>query len=85
MTTSIDNLVEQALQLSLGERAELAQRILNSLSAPGDEVSEEEARNAWTEVVRRRSDDVHEGRVDLIDWEEAQQILRDRMASRQAP
>ena len=83
MTATLDVLAEQALKLPYSERAELAERLLLSLEPPGEAVSEAEASAAWAEVIRRRSDDVASGRVKPLDWEDAKQLLRDRLAARQ--
>ncbi|MBW3539327.1 MAG: addiction module protein [Planctomycetes bacterium] len=85
MAVTVDRLAEEALRLPFSDRAELAERLLRSLAPPGEEVPEAEADQAWSEVARQRSDDVHEGRVEPIDWEVARQKLRDRLAGRSAP
>ena len=54
MTVSVDQLAEQAMQLSFEERAELADRLFRSLEPPGDEVSADEWAAAWVPEFERR-------------------------------
>ena len=58
------DLLKDALELPLDERAELASDLLASL----DEGAEEEIEAAWAAEIERRVRDVREGRVDSTDW-----------------
>jgi putative addiction module component (TIGR02574 family) len=57
---------KEAVQLSMQERAKLAQRLLESL----DEVSEAEAEQLWLDVAVRRAEEIDRGTVQLISAEE---------------
>jgi putative addiction module component (TIGR02574 family) len=62
---AIEAVIEQALKLSVEERTELIERLLDSLDEaepvdPGHEA-------AWTEVLDRRLQEIREGRVETID------------------
>lgn len=78
---STDELVAEALRLSRGERARVAEELLSSL-----EEADEDVATAWAEELKRRSREVAEGRVQAIPWEAARaDILREleqRRASR---
>lgn len=65
METELEKLEAQALKLTLGERAALAQRLLASL----DEDAEIE--DAWAAEVERRIAEVESGAVQLIPIAEA--------------
>lgn len=57
---------QQALELSLQERAKLAQRLLESL----DEVSASEAEQLWLDAADRRAEEIDQGTVRLVTAEE---------------
>ncbi len=65
METQLEILESEALKLTPGERAELAQRLLASL----DEDSEIE--DAWAAEIERRIADVESGAVQVIPIAEA--------------
>ncbi len=65
METQLEILESEALKLTLGERAALAQRLLASL----DEDSEIE--DAWAAEIERRIADVESGAVKVIPIAEA--------------
>jgi putative addiction module component (TIGR02574 family) len=65
METQLEILESEALKLTLGERAALAQRLLASL----DEDSEIE--DAWAAEIERRIADVESGAVQVIPIAEA--------------
>lgn len=62
---AIEAVIEQALKLSVEERTELIERLLDSLdeTEPADPGHEA----AWTEVLDRRLQEIREGRVETID------------------
>ena len=65
METQLEILESEALKLTLGERAALAQRLLASL----DEDSEIE--DAWAAEIERRIADVESGAIQVIPIAEA--------------
>jgi putative addiction module component (TIGR02574 family) len=65
---AIEAVIEEALKLSVEERAEVISRLLDSLEE-GPEDPDHEA--AWTEVLDRRLREIREGRVELIDAADA--------------
>ena len=70
------------MELSEGERADVAGALLESLDGPSDAGVED----AWADEIKRRIDDVESGRVDTIPWEEAnQQLQKDRGSRRRRP
>jgi putative addiction module component (TIGR02574 family) len=81
MTRDANSLLEAALRLSEEDRAELADRLFESLdpdaddgpnAAPGDLLHP-----AWADEIRRRVEDMKEGRVKGIPWEEVRRRLLD--------
>jgi putative addiction module component (TIGR02574 family) len=65
METQLETLEQEALKLSPGERAALAQRLLASLD------EDKEIKDAWAAEVERRIADVESGAVKVIPIAEA--------------
>jgi hypothetical protein len=72
MSTTVEELAAQALTLPSESRARLADILVESLV--DDEP--ESVRQAWSEVSRRRLDEVHSGAVQTIPGEEAFKRVR---------
>ena len=65
---SADELLSQAMALPTEQRAKLAQTLLRSLddfSGDPDEMA-----TTWVPELVRRSQEVVDGKVELVDWEE---------------
>lgn len=76
---STDELLAQALRLSRGERARVAEELLSSL-----EDAEEDVAGAWAEELERRSREVAEGRVQTIPWDAARTEILKELERRRA-
>lgn len=74
MTTHLDDVEVEALKLTSGERAALAQRLLASL----DEDAEIE--QAWAVEVERRVAEIESGAVQVIPMEDALARVRAALA-----
>jgi len=72
MSSQLDAVQEQALQLSPEERAQLADRLLASL------FEDREVEDAWAAEVERRIEEIESGRAALVPAAEA--IARARAA-----
>jgi putative addiction module component (TIGR02574 family) len=69
-------LIEQeALRLSVAERAKLAHRLLESL----DELTEAEAEKLWSSEIERRLHEIDEGKVRLVEADELERRVRARL------
>jgi putative addiction module component (TIGR02574 family) len=75
---AIDLVIEQALKLSVKERTELIERLLDSLDEAAAADPGREA--AWTEILDRRLQEIREGRVETIDAAEV--LAQARAAAR---
>ena len=73
MDTELEKLEAEALKLTLGERAALAQRLLASLE------EDAEIEEAWAAEVERRIAAVESGSVQLIPIAEALAQVRARL------
>ncbi len=73
MTTTVEQLAEQAMSLPTESRARLADLLVESLDA--DELGRIDRQ--WIAEARRRRDEVRSGRVETIAGEEALQKVRD--------
>jgi putative addiction module component (TIGR02574 family) len=73
MTHDAAQLLEQALRLPEGERADLAARLLDSLDAATD--SDVEA--AWSTEIQNRLEELDTGKVQPIPWAEARKLIQD--------
>jgi putative addiction module component (TIGR02574 family) len=68
------DLLDAALKLPEEARAELAQRLLDSL---GSFFADPETEAAWADEIKRRIEDVKSGREKAIPLEEAWKIILD--------
>jgi len=71
MTRPVEELLEQASELTPNDRAELAGRLLESIEEPPDADVEE----AWAAEIERRMADYRAGRVTTIPWSEVRAHL----------
>ena len=72
MSTALDQIEAQALALAENERAELAERLVESLAA-SQNLS---ARAAWLALARKRRDEIRSGAVAGIPGEEGSAMVR---------
>lgn len=71
MSRAVEDLYEQASQLSEADRAELAGKLLESIEDPPDDGVEE----AWAAEIERRMVEYRAGRVKTIPWSEVRAHL----------
>ena len=71
MGRNLSDIRKDALALSAKDRAELADRLLESL----DDETEEEVEDAWRKEIRRRAAEVDSGAVKTIPWSEVKTLL----------
>lgn len=77
--------VEQALlALDQHERAAVLRRGLESLDPEDASIDQAEVDKAWHTELRRRIDDIENGRVALVDLDESHAQLRAELAARRA-
>ena len=62
--------LEQALSLSVNERARIARELIHSL-----ELDDADASAAWSDEIRRRIDEIEAGTAELEDWETVRRRL----------
>lgn len=72
MSPKSTELLKQALELSVEERADLAAQILESLDSSDDP----SVQAAWLAEIERRMADLDSGRVQGVSLEEAKRQLR---------
>jgi putative addiction module component (TIGR02574 family) len=75
MNGNARHLLDEALQLSVEARAELARELIASLDGPADADVDE----AWAKEVATRADDVRAGRVSTVPWSEAEARILNRL------
>jgi putative addiction module component (TIGR02574 family) len=61
MPRSLDEIFQLAMELPIGQRAELASSLLNSLDQEDEDVDE-----AWKAEIKRRLDEIDSGTIELI-------------------
>lgn len=71
MVEGVRKIVEQALKMPARERAEIAQRLLESL----DRQMDIDMEMAWQVETERRVSELDSGRVSCITWEEVRERL----------
>lgn len=74
MTQQTQDILDLAMKLSADERAELADRLLQSLHPQIEE--------AWAKEVKRRIDAVESGQTQLIPWEQVRAELYEQLHGR---
>jgi putative addiction module component (TIGR02574 family) len=77
--SAIEDLIEQALRLSMEDRAELTVRLLESIDAAAPADPGHKA--AWTELIDRRLQDLRDGRVEPIESSVVMARVRDAAAA----
>ena len=78
MTSNAKEILDNAMTLSLKERADLAARLLESL----DGAPEAEVEAAWDAEIARRLEELESGKVQAVPWPEARKrIMGDSDAS----
>ena len=81
--SAFDSLLTQALQLPEEERWKLVTQLLRSLEPDdGNQVTDSAWEAAWAAEIDRRMLDVQEGRVELIDSDQADAEIRAMVAAR---
>lgn len=73
MSTDAESLYQAALNLPEGERFHLASRLMESVEGERDPGWEE----AWSKEIARRIEEVENGTVEMIPWEEVRAKLRE--------
>lgn len=73
VSNSVEKLVHDALELSADERAELADRLVESL----DPLTDEEIRRAWAAEALKRRDEVRAGLVQTVPEDAVAKRVRD--------
>lgn len=68
MTREANELLQKALALPDGERAELAGTLISSL----DPAVDPDTDAAWPQEIARRWEDVRSGKVKTVPWDEVQ-------------
>ncbi len=77
MTVAAEKLAEEALALPLEDRADLADRLVQSLDAGSDFVW----RDQWNKEALRRLDEVRSGAVRLVPGRAAMDELRRKLSA----
>lgn len=75
MTVKAQRVLQEALQLPVKARVDLAGRLLHSLDDPPDEGVEE----AWAAEIARRMREVETGKVKLVPWSRVRRELRQKV------
>jgi putative addiction module component (TIGR02574 family) len=77
-TEALERLRSEILNLSEAERAQLAHELIESLDGPRDSGVEE----AWDREILRRISQIEAGQAKLLDREEFQKRIRERLGVR---
>ena len=80
--STVSEVLNEALELSQPERAEVAHRLLLSLEPDDDE---REVDEAWAQVIRQRLHDIRQGKVELVDWDVARDRIRAALSIQTSP
>ena len=80
MTATFNSVLEQALQLSAGDRSRIASLLIESV----DEADDVEMSPAWRAEIERRMDSIRQGTAKLIPHEEVMNGVRRKLAEQRA-
>jgi putative addiction module component (TIGR02574 family) len=80
LSTTWEQLLERALQLSPDERGKIAQALYESVAAEEDDEDEDpaEVEAAWAEEIKQRIEEIRNGTVETIPAEEVMAEMRAR-------
>lgn len=81
MTTPANDLVESALSLPPTDRADLALRLLQSLTPPGEEVSDLE----FSQQLQERVEKYRAGDITSVGLKEARAAIEQSLSRRPSP
>ena len=73
MSTDAENLYQAALKLSGDERYHLAFRLLESIEGERDPDYEE----SWSKEIARRIEEVENGTVKTVSWDEVKKMIHE--------
>jgi putative addiction module component (TIGR02574 family) len=75
MSSNLDQLTADAMKLPLRDRVQLAQRLVSTLDGGVDDGAEE----LWFAEAERRLEELHRGKVEGIDSDEAFRSAREAL------
>ena len=75
----VDEILERALQLSSKDRGKIVEILIRSLDPPGEDISEEEWKKAWSAEIQRRLDAIDRGEIVMEDWRESLTRVRESL------
>jgi putative addiction module component (TIGR02574 family) len=76
MTPQVSEVLEKALALSTQDRGLLIDRLIESLD---EGPAEEGVKQAWSDEIKRRVDDIQSGKVEMIPGDEVRRRLAARL------
>lgn len=71
MANSVENILNEAMNLRPSERAVLAQRLISSLSAYDDDIEAQ-----WLELSKQRFEELKNNSIGQISWEEIREAVK---------
>lgn len=71
MANSVENILNEAMNLRPSERAVLAQRLISSLSAYDDDIEAQ-----WLELSKQRFEELKNNSVRQLSWEEIRTAVK---------
>jgi putative addiction module component (TIGR02574 family) len=78
LSEAAEQLLDQALLLSIYERSTIARLLYESIADEEDDEDPAEVEAAWAEEIKRRVDEIRTGAVEGIDADEVMAELRAR-------
>ena len=81
MSPEVSELLKRAMALPVGERAALANTLLDSLEAPDQSALDRSVESTWDDEVERRMSDLEVGRAVTVPWEKLHRELLAMVAS----
>ena len=77
MSQDAERILIEAMDLSIKERAAIAGQLIRSLDGPADD----DVEIAWQKEIQKRIEEIDNGEVELIPWEEIREIARQKFGA----
>ncbi len=81
--TTLQTVLDQAMDLSLRDRAKLIEELIQALDPPGDELARDEWQQEWSAEIRERLEAADRGEFDPRPWRDVCGEIRSNLGTAQ--
>lgn len=80
MSQDAERILTEAMDLSIKERAAIAEQLIRSLDGPADD--DHNVEQAWDQEIKKRIDEIDSGKVEMIPWEKVQADIEEKLRAK---